>query len=331
MNDLTPEARALLDSAMPGLEPTAEERARVRSVIASRLAIGVAAGVSTLVASKVAAGGTTGGTALGVAAKGAAASAAAASGAGVSTAVGASVATAAGASVVASSTVATVAGVSLMTKVVASIALVGAIGIGATYPLATAPADRSATSSEAKTSAGPPQGPRSAKSVARALDIPPPDPTLVAAPAEIASPTTVPGLVPRVNPPAAPSAPVVVVPSGADVPSAVATATATVSAPASAIGVEVALLRSANAEMQAGRADRALAMLDDHVHRFPSGALIEEREAARILALCAVGRTDESREAQGRFLREHPRSPQVARVRAACGVTVDSGLPSHER
>ena len=93
-----------------------------------------------------------------------------------------------------------------------------------------------------------------------------------------------------------------------------------------AIGAEVALLGQANGEMQAGRASQALALLDEHVRRFPSGALAEERQAARILALCAVGRADESREARGQFLREHPQSPQVARVRGAC----NEGVPTEK-
>ena len=82
------------------------------------------------------------------------------------------------------------------------------------------------------------------------------------------------------------------------------------------------MLREANVEMQAGRPARALSLLDEQVRRFPSGALAEEREAARILALCGVGRTEESREARGRFLREHPQSPQATRVRGACNDAV---------
>jgi outer membrane protein assembly factor BamD (BamD/ComL family) len=87
---------------------------------------------------------------------------------------------------------------------------------------------------------------------------------------------------------------------------------------ASAITEEVSILRAANAELESGRPERALSLFDEHLRRFPSGALNEEREAGRILALCKAGRVDESREARSRFLREHPSSPQAARVRSAC-------------
>jgi hypothetical protein len=80
----------------------------------------------------------------------------------------------------------------------------------------------------------------------------------------------------------------------------------------------VALLRQANAELAAGHPERALVLLDDHAHRFPRGGLVEEREAARVLALCAAGRHAEGRRAQARFLHAHASSPQAARVQAAC-------------
>ena len=60
---------------------------------------------------------------------------------------------------------------------------------------------------------------------------------------------------------------------------------------------------------------RALAALD---RTHPRGNLLEERQAARVLALCAAGRAEDSRAAADRFLAQHPGSPQVARVRGAC-------------
>jgi hypothetical protein len=50
------------------------------------------------------------------------------------------------------------------------------------------------------------------------------------------------------------------------------------------------------------------------------GALTEEREAGRILALFRLGdaRVEEGREARVRLLREHTSSPQAACVRAVC-------------
>jgi hypothetical protein len=75
-------------------------------------------------------------------------------------------------------------------------------------------------------------------------------------------------------------------------------------------------LREAHAAMQGGDPARALALLDEQQAK---GSLLrEEREAARVLALCQLGRVDEGRAAAARFLQESPRSPLADRVRAAC-------------
>jgi hypothetical protein len=102
-------------------------------------------------------------------------------------------------------------------------------------------------------------------------------------------------------------------------PRATAPASAPDPAPAASVERELALVREAHAALQAGDAARALVLLDEHARRYPSGALSEEREAARVLVLCALGRTGEARVAAERFLRVFPRSPQAARVRASCG------------
>ncbi len=75
-------------------------------------------------------------------------------------------------------------------------------------------------------------------------------------------------------------------------------------------------LREAHAAMQGGDPARALALLDEQQAR--GSALREEREAARVLALCQLGRVDEGRAAAARFLQEIPRSPLADRVRGAC-------------
>jgi len=81
---------------------------------------------------------------------------------------------------------------------------------------------------------------------------------------------------------------------------------------------ELDLLQGAQDELRSGRADRALELLDQHEKQFAGGALREERQAARVLALCKAGRVAEARVAAAAFLVESPRSPQAARVRAAC-------------
>ncbi|MCB9596698.1 MAG: hypothetical protein H6719_28495 [Sandaracinaceae bacterium] len=86
----------------------------------------------------------------------------------------------------------------------------------------------------------------------------------------------------------------------------------------STLSEELVLLRGAQRAMSEQQPARALGLLDDHARRFPSGILEEEREAARVVALCQADRRDEARALAARFLRERPSSPHRARVRAAC-------------
>jgi hypothetical protein len=85
------------------------------------------------------------------------------------------------------------------------------------------------------------------------------------------------------------------------------------------VAAEVRLLDQAHTALRGGDAERALGLLEDHGRRYPKGALGEERDAARIAALCALGRTAEARDATDRFLRAAPRSPQAGSLRASCG------------
>jgi hypothetical protein len=84
------------------------------------------------------------------------------------------------------------------------------------------------------------------------------------------------------------------------------------------VAAEAELLRGADASLRAGDGAGALALLNEHAARFPSGILIEEREAERVLVLCALGRTAQARESRAAFLRDHGRSPLATRVRSAC-------------
>lgn len=81
---------------------------------------------------------------------------------------------------------------------------------------------------------------------------------------------------------------------------------------------EAALLRDAQLALLAGDPTGALARLENHAVQFPTGALVEERRAARVLALCSQGRVTEAREAAQAFEREHPRSALTSSVRGAC-------------
>jgi hypothetical protein len=112
-------------------------------------------------------------------------------------------------------------------------------------------------------------------------------------------------------------------PTAAPAPSTAAPLGATLRAPRSALApsdveAEVSLLGDAQHALQARAAARALALLEEHARRYPSGALGEEREATRVAALCALGRAAEAGAAADRFLLAFPGSPLTARVRRVC-------------
>ncbi len=90
---------------------------------------------------------------------------------------------------------------------------------------------------------------------------------------------------------------------------------------------EVAILSRAETELHSGRAESALRVLSEHERRFPTGVLTEERTAARIQALCALGRTSEANAQLGRL---GPGSLHGESTRQACGARPSSttGQPS---
>jgi hypothetical protein len=87
---------------------------------------------------------------------------------------------------------------------------------------------------------------------------------------------------------------------------------------------DVQLLREVDAALRAGRADAALRMLDERTIHGSAGALAQERAAARVLALCALGRKGEVRAASSSFLREWPDSPLAPRVASTCEAAAPS-------
>jgi len=84
------------------------------------------------------------------------------------------------------------------------------------------------------------------------------------------------------------------------------------------VSAEVDLLKNAQRALSAGDATTALSLLDRHASQFPSGALVVERMAARVFALCELGRVDEARGVARAFLKAAPNSPLVPRVTASC-------------
>jgi outer membrane protein assembly factor BamD (BamD/ComL family) len=101
-------------------------------------------------------------------------------------------------------------------------------------------------------------------------------------------------------------------------PQAVKRQAAAATPPFSSLAEELKLVTAAQAALDSGRHDDALALLQQHARRFPHGALAEEREAARVEALCGLGREHEAIRLADRFVIEFPGSPRSSRIRAAC-------------
>ena len=79
---------------------------------------------------------------------------------------------------------------------------------------------------------------------------------------------------------------------------------------------EIAVLSDVRAAIERGDGAAALQRLDEHVT--DDRQLLAERSAARILALCSLGRSEEAGRAAAAFRREHPRSIQRTAVERSC-------------
>ncbi len=79
---------------------------------------------------------------------------------------------------------------------------------------------------------------------------------------------------------------------------------------------ELLLLSDVQRLLKEGDAGAALQRLDQHTT--VDRELAAERRAARILALCAAGRTEEARQGAAELLREHPTSLQRDAVSRSC-------------
>jgi hypothetical protein len=88
--------------------------------------------------------------------------------------------------------------------------------------------------------------------------------------------------------------------------------------PADTLAGEMGGLREAHGALQGGDPARALSLLDAQSATYADGQLRQERDAARVTALCKLGKKDEARAAAARFLSENPRSVLADRVRNAC-------------
>jgi len=87
------------------------------------------------------------------------------------------------------------------------------------------------------------------------------------------------------------------------------------SAASDRLAEEVAILSEAERDLHAGQYQSALRLLDEHQRKFPHGTLTQERVAARVQALCGLGRVKEAERALGRL---SPNSPHEGTAKAAC-------------
>jgi hypothetical protein len=249
MTELGRDAKALVEAASGGDEPTDENRARVRAAVGAKLVAAAAAGAAL-------------------------ASTRSAAAAGSAVPVG------------------------LKTLALVSMAVVTAAGVGTAMYVRSTPIIQAAPPAAVRTTPSDPVSPAApipalTDSALPEAVLPPPEPAAMAK----RHPT----------------------PRPAPVPTGAPEATASVEA-------EMEVIAEAREALRSGEGARALVLLDEHAHRYPSGALGEERDALRVASLCALGRVAEARAAATQFLRTFPESPHAARVRASCASDPDSAF-----
>lgn len=93
-------------------------------------------------------------------------------------------------------------------------------------------------------------------------------------------------------------------------------------------GNELALMRRIERSLRSGEPAFALALLAELEQRYPTTGLIEEREAANVLAHCGLRDAGYQLRAAN-FLRDRARSVYAERVRAGCGPSAPNGATEH--
>jgi hypothetical protein len=275
MNELGPQARAILEAGRDGDDPTAADRARIRASVARAIAGGGASLAAEAALPAKASGALAGGW-----------------------------------------------------KVFLTVVAIGAVGAVATTRFGSPPGSTDlpavTTASAAELQAAPPQAPAPPLTPATspAPAPPPAEPTALpsAAPAAVRPPIAAPRppqpILAAQDPASPAEVPLPASPPPAPVVAATPSPATAPSAAADTLMEETRRLREARAALKGGDAARALSLLDE---RGAAGAqLREERAAARILALCDLGRVADARALGARFLAESPRSPLADRVRASC-------------
>lgn len=213
--------------------------------------------------------------------------------------------TGAAAATIAASSTASVAG-----KMVATLVLVGAVGAGLGSVGSHSVGPHSVGPQSAHTHNNAPADSRPPAAFA------PPDMS-TPPPAEPTESEPSPGLEPQTEPSDPPRAAAPAV-SRAQPRSSATSVPAMPEAAEDPLDVETRGLGEAHRALQSGDARRALTLLDQQAAAHAQGELREERAAARVVALCKLGRTKEALAVAESFLRENPGSLLADRVRAAC-------------
>jgi hypothetical protein len=279
-------ASSLLRKASGGFEPSLADKTKTRAAIARRVAVGVAAGAAISAGAKSAAA------APSIAPAALAPAAVVVPSAAAPVAVG-------------------FAGAGLATKFIAAVAIVGTVSAGAvTVHNVTRANPKSAATTQVASqntarvlpqsvAANPIPTPVQVAPIA-VDDLPPAQPTIALAPTPIANPRQITA---NHDAPATSEKPI---------------APSVTKAPAPQLGAENDLIERAQHALQAGDTSQALTLLNEHAERFPNGQRAEDRDAERVLTLCAAGRQEDAATAGAAFLGTYPNSIQASRVRSSC-------------
>jgi hypothetical protein len=301
MSELDPRARKIIEQALSADGPGKKERERVRSRLIARLGAAALAGGAAATAAGEVSAAVAGTVATTASTPPAAAGAAAASTAGsaVSTGSTAAVTAAGGAALGAAGATGAGTAVSagLVTKLALAVAVAGAIGVG----VANTALKKSGDFAEEKSPS--PGDVRTDQRPAGAVEQPAGTRTAGQQLEETEKETSISGpVLERSAKPASTRAP-------RDTRNKVARYR---------LDQELALLRAAQDALQRGEPRQALLALERHSRRFPRGAMRQEREAARAVSLCELGRVKEGRKVARRVLSRSPRSPLAQRMARSC-------------
>lgn len=86
------------------------------------------------------------------------------------------------------------------------------------------------------------------------------------------------------------------------------------------LDAELRLVAAIRSALRRGDGAQALERVAEHREKFgANGALVQERDAHEVEALCAVGRKADARRLTSAFLKQWPDSPHRGRVTASCG------------